>query len=223
MQSSDVPEWPSRVSREAARSQKDRATRFQAALKVRAKALGWSYAEGSLFRRQDEWFIDVQSSLLWGRGARVTRRAKPMAVDPIFWSVVGLPDNNRMPLSFRAQGAWVLRSPAAEDYVALGETDPVRLAEEVMDWITRRLPDVSVRSIKDLLADIRTAKGGGRNAYVALEICLHLLLDDLEGALALCSSAKSGDHGGFTVGDATFFDQARAWIIADRQLRVAPV
>lgn len=222
MQQSDVPEWPARVSREAARAQKDRATRFQTALKARAKAHGWSYAGGSLFRKQDEWFVDVLPSLLWGRGVRVTRRAKPMAVDPIFWSVVGLPENERMPLSFRAQGAWVLLSPPVESCLALSETEPERLAEEVMEWSTRDLSDVTDRTVRDLLADIH-ARGERRSSYAALEVCLHLLLGELEDAFALCSSPNPSDFGGFRMGEASFFDQARAWIIAARRDRIVLV
>lgn len=217
-----MPEWPASISREDARFQKDRATRFQAALKSRAKAHGWSYAGGNLFRRQDEWFVDVLPSLLWERGMRVTRRAKPMAVDPIFWSVVGLPENERMPLSFRANGAWVLRSPPTEGYLALSEAEPELLAEEVLEWCTRSLPGVSRRTVRDLLADLRTA-GDLRDHFSAMEVCLRILLHDFDGASALCSNRAADDHGGFTTGDATFFDQARAWIASARRDRIAPV
>lgn len=222
MEQPNVPEWPARISREDARAQKDRATRFQAALKNRAKAHGWSYAGGILFCRRYEWFVDVLPSLLWERGVRVTRRAKPMAVDPIFWSVVGLPDNEGMPLSFRANGAWVLRSPPTEGYLALIEPEPELLAEEVLEWCTRSLSGVGRRTIQDLLAELQTA-GDLREIYAAMEVCLHLLLHDFDGAFALCSNHTADDHGGFTTGDATFFDQARAWIVAARRERIAPV
>jgi hypothetical protein len=135
-----------------------------------------------------------------------------MAVDPVFWEIVGLPENQQQPLSFRATGAWVLRAPREEHYIALDESDPELLAEAVVEDATRRVVDLGPISPR-AEADTIEAMGDLRSNFAALEICLRVLDEDLEKAFALCSDRVLHDSGGFRTGDRTFFDQARDWLL----------
>jgi hypothetical protein len=210
-----IPHRPARISREEARGVKEREKLFAGTLKAEAKVAGWRYANGSIFRQQGDWFVSVFPSLLWGRGLTARLLAKPMAVDRLFWRIVKLPENDRLPLSFRANGAWVLRPPSFQATIALDERDPERLAHEFVAWSTDRLPQVAPFSVNGLLSEIEDL-GPRRKHHVALEICLRLQLGDWDGALSLCGDRGPHESGGFGVGDKTFFDLARDWIAAER-------
>jgi hypothetical protein len=210
-----LPVWPARVSRDEARKQKERSREFEHHLRQQAKATGWKLANGHLFRVESEWFVDVLPSPLWQRGLRLVLCAKPMAVDPLFWRIVGLQDNERLPLSFRANGAWVVRPPSREANIALTETDPGALAVATMAWATDQLVDINASSPQALLREIECL-GERRRHFVAFEICLRLLTADWAGALALCNDHGPEESGGFQTGDKTYFDQARDWISAHR-------
>ncbi|MBV9511525.1 MAG: hypothetical protein JO303_14730 [Caulobacteraceae bacterium] len=211
----DIPQRPARVSREAARGAKQRQKLFLTALKAAARAAGWKAAGGGVFRQQDEWFVSVLPVLLWERGVKAMLLAKPMAIDPLFWRVVGLPENERLPLSFRANGAWVLRPPFRDANIGLGETDPERLADAFVTWAGDHLPAVTAGTPATLLAEIESL-GERRRHHATLEICLRLMLDDWSGALALCEGRGPTDFGGYGSGKMTFFDWARDWIAANR-------
>ena len=148
--------------------------------------------------------------------------AKPLAIDPLFWRIVGFSENERLPLSFRARGAWVLRSPFLEHSVSLEVTDPKQLAADIVAWSTLQLTDRANFSIDALLSKLEQL-GARRDHFVALEICLHLLRHDYDRALALCRDGSLIDSGGFRVGDSTFFDMARDWIAKARRSEVGPV
>ena len=213
------------MKREQQKSSKKRRSDFDAALKRDARDAGWRYARGTIFRQSGDWFISFLPSLLWERGAVVHMMVKPMTVDPLFWDIVGLSENRRMPLSFRATGAWVLRPPSTENYVGLDTIDVELLAEDVVDWGHRQMSQIlSSISIESMLA----ALSGNHQvrAYRALAICLHILAKDVDRALELCrlgepdTSPLMKENGGFTTHNSdgsvsTFLDQARDWI--DRQ------
>lgn len=209
-----VPQRPTRISREEAREAKAREKLFAIALKAGAREAGWRSANGGIFRQQGDWFISILPTILWGRGVNAMQFVKPMGIDPIFWRIVGLPENDRLPLSFRANGAWVIHPPFLEAKIALDERDPERLASEFVKWSTGRLPQVASRSITGLLSEIE-GLGSGREHHAAFEICLRLQLGDWDGAFALCRDRGPHDFGGYGVGDKTFFDLARDWIVAE--------
>jgi len=204
------------MSREEARLTKERRTQFAAALRTKSKLFRWRHAGGLIFRQHGDWFVEVLPSILWQRGALARMNIKPMAVDPLFWRVVGLQENESQPLSFRANGAWVLRPPSIEAHLGQDEESPERLSELVLDWSTDQLSFVATRSIDGMLSDIAQL-GPRRSQFAALEICLHLLKEDFDRALELCRERGPNETGGFTTGNKTFFDQAGEWIVASRR------
>ncbi|CAN5611461.1 hypothetical protein BH10PSE14_BH10PSE14_08510 [soil metagenome] len=229
----ETPAWPAKLTREQQKAAKQRSKDFDASLKRDARAGGWRYARGTIFRQSGDWFISILPSLLWERGAIVRMMVKPMAVDPLFWDIVGLSDNNALPLSFRANGAWVLRPPSTESYVGLHMIEIERLAEEVFGWGNRQmsqtLASISIDSIIAALPGSHQVR-----AYRALAICLHILARDIDGALEFCRLDDPDAHplmqenGGFTTHNrdgtvSTFLDQARDWIARKRREEVSVV
>ena len=82
-------------------------------LKTSARPHKCRVARNRLFKDYNGWFVEVQANIS-PRHFRTSAatRIKPMELDPIFCDIVGLPENVRLPLSFRAFGAWVCAAPA---------------------------------------------------------------------------------------------------------------
>lgn len=225
---SDFPAWPAKLTREQQKIVKQRGKDFDAALKQAAKATGWRYARGAIFQQSGDWFISILPSLLWERGAVVRMMVKPMALDPLFWDIVGLNANEALPLSFRATGAWVLRPPWTENIVGLNSAEVQLLAKEVLDsaneWTSKMLKTISVESMLTSLVSEQAVRGQN----LALATCLHILMKDLNGAMDLCRMDDPDIHpmirdsGGFTTHNhdgsrSTFREQARDWIARKRR------
>jgi hypothetical protein len=226
--------WPTKLTREQQKAVKQRSKDFDAALKARARAAGWRYARGEVFRQAGDWFVSVFPSLLWEQGALARLMIKPMALDPLFWDIVGLPENRDLPLSFRATGAWVLRPRTLDETVALdiGEIDA--LADALLAWSDERSKkSLAKASVQTMLADLPNIPELGGQP-LALATCLHILADDLDGAMRLCRISDPDAHplmregGGFSTHnrdglESTFIEQAREWIAARRRGAITTV
>ena len=225
---SDIPAWPAKLTREQQKAAKQRSKDFDAALKREARAAGWRYARGDIFRQFGDWFVSILPSLLWERGAVVRMMIKPMALDPLFWDIAGIKENEELPLSFRATGAWVLRPRSTDDHIGLHIVEVEPLATEVLRWgseqASEMLKNVSVQSMLAAIPERDRPRGQHR----ALAICLHILAEDLDGAIGLCRTDDPDAHpmtregGGFTTHNpdgtiSTFLDQARDWIASKRR------
>lgn len=230
----ELPPWPAKLTREQQKAVKQRGRDFDAALKGQSRGAGWRFAGGEVFRQTGDWFIGILPSLLWERGALVRMMVKPMTLDPLFWDIVGLSENEALPLSFRATGAWVLRPPSIEGHAGPNTTQVQQLATEVLDWCNQRtaevLHSISIASMLAALPEEEHLRGQN----LALAICLRIMMDDLEGAARLCRINAPATHplireaGGFTTHNSdgsicTFLDQARDWIALKRRegLRLA--
>lgn len=217
--------WAAKLTREQQRALKQRDKDFQAALKAAARRRGWRYAGGKIFRQDGEWFASAMPFPPAWQGVVAQFMLKPMALDPLFWDIVGLSENSRLPLSFRANGAWVLRPPSIEACVGSECTEIVEPAELVVQFADENLDrSRKDRSIERMLAGLAEREPIGSS--LALEISLQILAGDLNAALALCRSVADLDHvaqtGGFSTLNpdgsfSTFVDQAEAWIIARRR------
>jgi hypothetical protein len=229
----DFPARPAKLTREQQKAAKQRSNDFDAALKRAARAAGWRYARGTIFRQSGDWFISVMPSLLWERGAVVSMMVKPMAIDPLFWDIVGLSENNTLPLSFRANGAWVLRPPSTESCVGLHTIEVDLLAKNVFEWGNRQvsqiLTSISIASMLEALPESNQVR-----AQRALAICLHILAKDMDRAFELSRLDDPHTHpllqenGGFTTHNcdgsvSTFLDQARDWIARKRREKMKVV
>lgn len=213
--------WPDKLSREEARAIKLRRKEFVQALKDQARPRGWRFARADIFREQAGWFISNLPSLGWRSGVQNRLQIKPMALDPLFWDIVGLPDNHKLPLSFRATGAWVLQPPSRPVDLSPQEDSPMALANQVVDWTTDCLASLSSRSLDSMLAELGP-EDNLTHQRRALAICLHLLNEDLDRAKHLCLSAGDqhsllADSGGFVTHHpdgtfSTFNQQALRWI-----------
>jgi hypothetical protein len=83
-------------------------------------------------------FANRQAGLL----RKAVIRVKPMAIDPIFWDLVGLPENREQPLSFRANGAWTCRPPYFAELDIEEHTDSAVVADRMIAAATDQLENV---------------------------------------------------------------------------------
>lgn len=189
---------------------------LEKAVRAISKGSDWRSVEGCLFREKAGWFVSVSPSVhIFERKTYAIASVRPMAIDPIFWNVVGLPENQKMPLSFRCNGAWVCHPPYFSE-TAIQESEYVEI-------VATRLLEVADQSLKTILdgwsledfmlfCEERVAEGGN---YLPCVVTALLALGREHEALMACDKAKSsGDDGGFLVPEGTFTDIAIAWINA---------
>ena len=204
-------------SKHEKKERREKATLLQKTLRRLAVGSSWRFSGGTLFREYAGWFVEVESSV-WASARRTTAhlRIKPMAMDPLFWDIVGLPENRKLPLSFRALGAWTCRAPVLKesdfDEVTLG---PELLAQKILAWADEQLLDIAKLGSQDFLNFLRGAPRGYVGAYLAVEVTALMLSGKDQEAYALCEEArKRGDSGGFSVAakSVTFVSLATNWL-----------
>ena len=200
-----------------------------AQLKPLARRAGWRVAKGWLFREYDGWFVEVWVSVhAYAFRTRVELRVKPMAIDPIFWDIVGLPENREQPLSFRMLGAWTCSTPSVfEDEIHESDGQASAIAERIIEWSDTRLaqagpllaPEVFVEFLRD-----HNRQSPLSYPYLAALVCGLVLTDRNCEVEALCAEATArGSHGGFTAGERDFPGMAREWLTGSIQNdKIAP-
>jgi hypothetical protein len=186
------------------------------AVRSASKGSEWRSIEGCLFREQDGWFVSVCPSVyIYEKSTKASVSVKPMSIDPIFWEIVGLSENNDAPLSFRLNGAWACRPPAFDE-VSIEEHELVEVAAaRFLEAANERLAHVIGHlSAEDFLQICRTS-GAQEDSYLPCIVSTLIALGREHEALDACKLAKArGGSGGFLAPEGTFTDMATRWISA---------
>jgi len=206
-----------RSRREHEKSRKALRAAVAAALKKNARAKGWRFAQGSLFREHDGWFVEVRSGPWVGEDRTVAEfLAKPMALDPLFWDIVRTPENSSQPLSFRAFGAWTCQGPALTEAQIPEDGGAEHIADRILDWANERLASPPLPfEVGALATFIETQPGpsGLTGRSFAALVALLALAGRLDEARALCVAAiNRGERGGYILGAQSFPELALDWI-----------
>ncbi|MEF2071082.1 hypothetical protein [Consotaella aegiceratis] len=168
-----------------------------AVLKTSARSYKWRVARDSLFKDHNGRFVEVQASIVnWAYKTRMAARIKPMALDPVFWNIVGMPENAKLPLSFRAFGAWVCSAPTVvEDEINEGDGSPETLAANILDWANSQMASPMLTAdCETYLEYLQTLSKG----YFANRVAMLCLMGRYEDARAACLAAiEQDDSGGF--------------------------
>lgn len=81
------------------------------ALAALTKDSAWKKSREFVVRQQDGLFLAGKLTVYLNADRLVASLdMKPMSLDPILWDILDLPENNEMPLSFRAMGAFTCHS-----------------------------------------------------------------------------------------------------------------
>ncbi len=211
----DMPEFQGKKVTRAEESARHAYRRsLEKSVRVQAKSTGWKSASGSIFREQAGWFIEASSSVyIYEHLTKAVISVKPMAIDPIFWDLVGLPENREQPLSFRAKGAWTCRPPYYAELDIEEHTDTAFVADRLIAAATDQLENV-LRSYS-LDAFLLTCRdGAGTNgSYLSCVVTTLIALGREDEALAACEEASTrGLDGGFLAPEGSFVDMATAYL-----------
>jgi hypothetical protein len=206
-----------RISREFRAGRRALARSVAASLKFQIKGSQWRFAKGVLFRNVQGWFVSASVSV-WPLESKTTVafRFKPMALDPLFWKIVKLPENTKLPLSFRYWGAWNCSTPVWEeiefsDAAEGGE----QIAARILNWCEAQrqqtMPNFSNESFKDFVENYPSQKQGQH--FLATHIVALLLMNRDEQALSELREARAAKRdGGYMLNGESFVEMAIAWI-----------
>lgn len=170
---------------------------------------GWKTAGGGfVYRTTDAYVFELQAPAPSAdRSRRGTIRAKPLAVDPVFWEMVGRPELQRKRLGFRVNG-----SPVAPLLtVASAEYSPDADAPTVVGDLHRRFEHAE-QGLHDL-TDFRPVVDRHiptRNGFDLVTVIVWLIAADhcAEAEDLLRSSSEDGIRGGFSFPAGRFEDLA---------------
>ena len=109
------------------------------ALAALAKKTDWKKSREFIVRQQSGLFFAGKLTAYLNADRLVASLdAKPMALDPILWDILDLPENSQMPLSFRAMGAFTCHAlTMAEADLEYGGLSPDAVALTFMEFIER--------------------------------------------------------------------------------------
>ena len=187
---------------------------LEKSLRAQVKGTGWKSAHGSIFREESGWFIEASPSVyIFERITKAILSVKPMAIDPIFWDLVGLPENRERPLSFRANGAWACRPPYFAELAVEEDDDPGVVGERLFVAATKQLESVARSySLERFLSACREASSVD-GAYLSSIVPALVALHRQDEALALCEEACSqGLNGGFLGPEGFFVEMAMDYL-----------
>ena len=204
----------SKLSRQETKERHALTRQLRKSLRERARGTGWGCARGCLFRNHQDWFVEVMPIVaLNGLRTHLRLHIKPMALDPIFWQIAELPENVRLPLSFRASGAWTCHTyPVVETILPDAEHQAETLATLVLDWADEQLKQRGAHwTLQDFIDRLQHANNGWSFASLVTALALAGRSDE---AISTCLEAKTrGGMGGFMVASrGSFVDLALAYL-----------
>ena len=211
------------IGRTEASQRKAFAKACSLALKRATYGSGWRSAQGKIFCELDGWFCQVDAAVWVGRRCTTMEfHAKPMALDPLFWDICGIPQNNLLPLSFRATGSWTCRTPAwSVSEIAEPGLTPDIFGKNSLEWARAQTKELSSRSIQDFHLLLQPAK----KHYTATLITSLCLAGKFAEARELSMADMESDYGGGfgklgPSGQTTFFDMVLSWLDTPRSALV---
>jgi hypothetical protein len=188
------------------------------ALTERAKGAGWRKLSNSVFRELDSMFIAADLNVWLNADKTVWQlQAKPMAVDPVFWSIMDMEENEKEPLSLRASGAFVCDSvPISESVVRSSSLGPLEMAKAFLAWVDRqasRFVNDSRGPFSDLVKAHENYRA--RGAYAATLISSLIVEGSPKEAADTAEEFRSGKrravHEQTSLGR-SFFDRSVSWL-----------
>ena len=116
---------------------KEKEKLFFKTIKEIFKANGWKFNSYFVFKSLDDFFFDCSFSMnpkenkVW-----VDLGFKPMILDDVFWDITEMPDNKKMPLSFRSNAAFMIDSfRILDDHFVLEDAE--NPAKEILQTLQR--------------------------------------------------------------------------------------
>lgn len=200
------------------KARRARGKEFSAALRRLRVGTSWRFSSHFLFQQRSGWFVSVTPSVAISKEKTTARiDIKPMELDPIFWKIIGLEENNGMPMSFRRNGAWTCSTPAYREIELSENSDMESLACRLIEWSDQVILDIDKLNIDDFINFIQVSERGYPDAFFSAEISGLILQGNLKNALEICREAKArNSDGGFVWGPpgarTSLVDAAEDWL-----------
>lgn len=190
------------------------------ALAAQIKGTAWKKTGSTLFRQQDGYFFAAKLSV-WVAGilSVATFSVKPMALDPLFWDIVGFADNKKLPLSFRATGAFVTSLlPQFEAEVENAGDEPAQVAARFLEFCDEKTAATldGLRQAPFLEQLRRHPNQVERGAYAIDLVVALIAAGRLEEAAATAEAYAAGQYAvrGMYFGERNFHEVALDWLKA---------
>ena len=184
------------------------------------KGTRWKSKTGVLVGEQDGWFVAVHE-LTDVSQVRTRARVivKPMAIDPIFWEIVGHPELCRQGLSFRYFGAMTCAPLILEEPELSEEGGVPAIAQRMLDLGNRKLKEVSGTWTTDSFLGLLCDPSKPDQRFVTR---VTTLLADrrFEEGQRLCeeSAARASSGGFLSSKHGTFNEMVSIWIAEQRSV-----
>lgn len=200
------------------RAHQERTTLFEQALEQITRDTDWSCENLNLSMQEGDWLARNMLFLHPFSGVKVRWTYKPAAFVPLFYEILRSDQSNTLPLTGSDNSALLLRPFLRGAYLSEDESDPKRLAHDMLAWSNARLGEFKGTSLEQMLGQLgrlEITSGGERS----IAVCLLILLKRFDEALDLCvtkydpysaapiwARGEVFDHG-------TFLDCAQAWLL----------
>jgi len=183
-------------------------------IKQEAKSFGWKFKSFFTYKSAKDFFYDVtfytsgNANLISG-----SLSFKPLIVDEIFWDIIGLSDNRKMPLSLRGNGAFVVSSKDVFDFKL--KVDPYNLKSDIdslFDRINIKVGDLqsTITNLDSFVSFIEQHPSKRSEWFdVDMLIVAFIVQNKYDKALSLLDYAKK-NRGmcNWSFGDKDFYDLA---------------
>ena len=202
-----------KLSRQETKERHALTRQLRKSLRERARGTGWGCARGCLFRNHQDWFVEVMPIVaLNGFRTHLRLLVKPMAIDPIFWQIVALPENIRLPLSFRAAGAWTCHTyPIVETILPDAEHRAETLASLVLDWADKQLEQCGPHwTLNGFISGLQQANNGWDFASLVSALIVAGRNDE---AMTTCLKARPPGGDEYRAGGRSFTDLAVTYLV----------
>lgn len=190
------------------------------ALQARVRGSHWRKKSNFVFREERSTFVCATVDVSVKDDAMAWRvETKPMTIDPILWAVLGMSENERAPLSLRADGAFTCSGlPVDGSKVSTSSLDPDVAAERFIAWADERVTHEMGRAQGSFSDQVKASDSYRRNgAHAAALVCSLVDEGELQEALDLARTFASGERRASLVHTAdglTFFERAVVWLSA---------
>jgi hypothetical protein len=196
-------------------------------LKQSANEHNWKYSRGFAFKATDLLFFSLivvaQAKQLQ---LSCSLRYKLLAFDDLFWKIVGLEENSKQPLSFRAFGAWTAPDESLSDItLSVANWEPTNLRSQVNDLligaesdaanVTKEVSNIddNLRMIETLFTRLKSNYPDAVTDIGVQRVLTSILKHDYERAEAIILDRRNAhDSGGFQVGSKSFYDLAHEYL-----------
>jgi hypothetical protein len=160
------------------------------------KGSGWRKNQNTIFRQKEGYFyVATFSVYLNDEVTKIEFSVKPMGIDPLFWEITGMRDNENQPLSFRAWAAFRCPEiPIEEFFVTDGSEDESKLSNKLFNWVQSRITElnetIDKTTFSELVKNHKNQKE--RGAYAITLITTLIAEGSLTKALELAKDYEAG-------------------------------